>query len=325
MQHKPPEQDRPVRAVEPGVYVMNATSSSGLWSSAQHWRDAQSDLAPALASAASVFGALDERLRGRPPGDRLRLALHEAIALSKIMGDRVPEDRLVLWYSQQGADAVPSGSAVPRAGWVTSRLAQGRFAEDPEVVAEFLGRSDPSVEIWLDALRSATRLHPIVKAAWGFVMWREAGRVSESPETRLVEAAVMAARIGAGSGRGGALFLPLATGGGPVRHMNAPQTETLAQWIAAVEAGSLAALGLLDRLTAWQAQAEAALGEMSGRTPARLIAVLTARPVVSAPMAEAESGASRAAVQRNLDRLTAAGLIREITGQGRYRLWTAAV
>lgn len=40
-------------------------------------------------------------------------------------------------------------------------------------------------------------------------------------------------------------------------------------------------------------------------------------------MAEAETGASRAAVQRNLDLLVQRGLIREITGQGRYRVWAA--
>ena len=55
----------------------------------------------------------------------------------------------------------------------------------------------------------------------------------------------------------------------------------------------------------------------------RLIATLADWPLVSAPMAETETGASRAATQRNLDRLTGAGLIREVTGQGRYRLWTA--
>jgi hypothetical protein len=303
---------------------MNATILPGAWKAAHHWREAQADLAPALASAASVFGALDERLRGRPEGDRLRLALQEALALSRHIGERVAEDRLILWYCQQGAEKTPGGSAVPRAGWMISRLVDQRFPDDAEGVAEFLGRHDPVAPDWLDALRGGTRLHPIVKSAWGYAMWRDAARLSESPDTRLVEAAVMAARIGAGSGRGGALFLPLATGGGPGRHLNGALTETLAQWIAAVEAGSLAALCLLDRLMTWQAQAEAVLEEMSGRTPARLIAVLTARPVVSAPMAEAESGASRAAVQRNLDRLTAAGLIREITGQGRYRLWTAA-
>jgi Fe2+ or Zn2+ uptake regulation protein len=38
-------------------------------------------------------------------------------------------------------------------------------------------------------------------------------------------------------------------------------------------------------------------------------------------MAEAFTGASRAAVQRNLAWMEARGLIREVTGQGRYRMW----
>jgi Fe2+ or Zn2+ uptake regulation protein len=40
-------------------------------------------------------------------------------------------------------------------------------------------------------------------------------------------------------------------------------------------------------------------------------------------MAEALTGASRAAVQRNLAWMEARGLIREVTGQGRYRMWRA--
>jgi Fe2+ or Zn2+ uptake regulation protein len=42
-------------------------------------------------------------------------------------------------------------------------------------------------------------------------------------------------------------------------------------------------------------------------------------------MAEAQTGASRATVQRNLDLMRHKGLIREITGQGRYRVWTAKI
>jgi hypothetical protein len=48
-------------------------------------------------------------------------------------------------------------------------------------------------------------------------------------------------------------------------------------------------------------------------------------PLVSAPMAEAQIDASRAAIQRNLNRTTDAAIIREVTGQGRYRFWAAAV
>jgi hypothetical protein len=44
-----------------------------------------------------------------------------------------------------------------------------------------------------------------------------------------------------------------------------------------------------------------------------------------APMAEGLTGSSRAAVQRNLAWMEARGLIREVTGQGRYRMWRALI
>lgn len=50
-------------------------------------------------------------------------------------------------------------------------------------------------------------------------------------------------------------------------------------------------------------------------------AVLTKWPLVSAPMAEALTNASRAAVQRTLSWMETNGLIREMTGQGRFRIW----
>jgi len=40
-------------------------------------------------------------------------------------------------------------------------------------------------------------------------------------------------------------------------------------------------------------------------------------------MAEVLTGASRAAVQRNLGWMETHGLINEMTGQGRYRMWRA--
>ncbi len=63
------------------------------------------------------------------------------------------------------------------------------------------------------------------------------------------------------------------------------------------------------------------MAQLSGRTPVALRKVLTEWPLTSAPMAEALTGASRAAVQRNLIRLEERGLIREMTGQGRFRMW----
>ena len=54
-------------------------------------------------------------------------------------------------------------------------------------------------------------------------------------------------------------------------------------------------------------------------------AALTEWPLLSAPMAETLIGVSRAAVQRNLAWMEARGLICEVTGQGRFRIWRAAV
>ena len=80
----------------------------------------------------------------------------------------------------------------------------------------------------------------------------------------------------------------------------------------------------LDDIEAWSARAEAEMSPLSGRTPPALSAVLTEWPLVSAPMAEALIDASRAAVQRNLAWMEARGLIHEMTGQGRYRMWRVA-
>lgn len=47
--------------------------------------------------------------------------------------------------------------------------------------------------------------------------------------------------------------------------------------------------------------------------------------MLGAAQAEAETGASRAAVLRKLDALETRGLVHEITGQGRFRVWAAKV
>ncbi len=90
-----------------------------------------------------------------------------------------------------------------------------------------------------------------------------------------------------------------------------------------METASLTAMRHLDDIEAWSARAEIEMSPLSGKTPRALRAVLTEWPLVSAPMAETMTGASRAAVQRNLAWMEARGLIREMTGQGRYRMWRA--
>ena len=81
----------------------------------------------------------------------------------------------------------------------------------------------------------------------------------------------------------------------------------------------------LDRLEDWRVRAVATTADLSGKTPQALISALIATPVLSAQAAEAHTGSSRAAVQRNLSLFTKRGLVREITGQERYRFWGVLV
>ena len=80
----------------------------------------------------------------------------------------------------------------------------------------------------------------------------------------------------------------------------------------------------LDDVESWAARAAGAMTRLSGKTPPALRAALIEWPLLSAPMAEAMTGSSRAAVQRNLNWMEERGLIREVTGQGRYRMWRIA-
>jgi len=280
------------------------------------WAAAQAGAALGLARLAADLGALGERLHGAGPGGRARLALAEAAALSWWAGDRVAEDRLTLWEAARLAGAQADGPALQRAGWAFRRLAGG---PDPRAAGPgaFLGR--PGAAGAAEALDPPPGLHPVVAGLRAFAHLRAADP-GQGP-AGAIEAAVLAARLAGGPGL--APFLPLAAGGAAALRAGGPAPGRLAEWIAGAAAATRAALRLLEAVAAWQSRAQAGLGGLSGRTPPRLVALLAAWPMVSAPMAEARTGASRAAVQRNLARLEERGLIREITGQGRYRLWTA--
>ncbi len=135
-----------------------------------------------------------------------------------------------------------------------------------------------------------------------------------------MEAAVTAGRIAATEGRG-AVFAPLAMGGAGGLRAGGSPADRLVRWLDGIEAACFTAMRHLDDIEAWAARAEKEMSVLSGKTPPVLRAVLTEWPLVSAPMAEALTGASRAAIQRNLAWMESRGLIREVTGQGRFRMW----
>lgn len=113
-------------------------------------------------------------------------------------------------------------------------------------------------------------------------------------------------------------------GAGGLRASGLP-AERLVRWLDGMENAILTATRHLDDIEAWSARAEVVMGPLSGRTPRALRVVLNEWPLLSARMAETLTGASRAAVQRNLAWMETRGLIREVTGQGRYRMWRGVV
>ncbi len=295
------------------------------------WYAGQSELSNELADVAVTFGALDERLRAGPKGWGHRLALMEVSDLGWWTGDRISADRLALWTGLRLGSTGDDIQALFRAGWAVRRLTTGADPSEggwESGLTAFLDRMGQGVEEvpeavadLADVMRNTDSLHPITQAAVGFHAWRSLAQ-GIGQDT---EAAIIAARLAAKMGRGGALFLPLALSGpGALRGTGEPR-EKLEAWLSGAGQAVLAALLHLDRVSAWEQRARDATQDLSGRTPPLLLDALTAWPMISAPLAEELTQASRAAVQRNLDRFTRRGLIREVTGQGRYRVWTAAL
>ena len=294
------------------------------------WRKAEAGHAARLARVAGRVGALDDRLKRGPEGWRHRLALIEAADLSWFAGDRIGPDRIAIWISMRLSGVQEDPAALARVGWAVRRLTGG---PGPEVdLSAFLDRRDPENMVddaepfadraggWLDLMAQAADLHPITRACAGFHLWSLAGLGQRGDR---MEAAVTAARIAATEGKG-AVFAPLAMGGAGGLRAGGPPADCLARWLEGMETACLTAMRHLDDVEAWSARAEAEMTPLSGKTPRALRAVLTEWPLVSAPMGEVLTNASRAAVQRNLAWMEARGLIREVTGQGRFKIWVAA-
>ncbi|NEX48479.1 helix-turn-helix domain-containing protein [Pseudotabrizicola algicola] len=295
------------------------------------WRKAEAGHAARLARVAGRVGALDDRLKRGPEGWRHRLALIEAADLSWFAGDRIGPDRLALWISMRLSGAHDDTAALARVGWAVRRLTGG---PGPVVdLAAFLDRRDPENMAdeaepfadraggWLDLIAQVADLHPITRACMGYHLWSLAGLGQQGDR---MEAAVTAARIAASEGKG-AVFSPLAMGGAGGLRAGGSPADRLARWLDGMETACLTAVRHLDDIEAWSARAKTEMIPLSGRTPPALCAVLTEWPLVSAPMAETMTGISRAAVQRNLAWMETHGLIREVTGQGRYRMWRPTI
>jgi hypothetical protein len=309
--------------------ALSMTKATPPWPSladAAGWRAAEAALAADLADLTFELGRLAERVAAAGQGAAQRLALAEAASLSWWSGDRVGSDRLALWLSYRIGAAEEGGEGLIRTAWAARRLMApaGLGRRLAEALAASLGeggRADPG--LLADVAAEMTVLEGASAVTRGCALYHLWRSLDERPDhLRGLEAAVLGARL---AGQGGLPFLPLTLTGFSALAASGTPEERLAGWITGAHRAVLSALMLLERLAAWRVRAEAETADLQGRTPAKLIAALAVHPMLAAPQAEAETGASRAAVQRNLDTLVARGLVREVTGQGRFRVWAAGV
>ncbi|WP_029375146.1 hypothetical protein [Oceanicola sp. S124] len=295
------------------------------------WVEAERDHAARLARVAGRLGALDDRLWRGPAGWRHRLALIEAADLSWFAGDRVGPDRLALWLAMRLSGVQMDQAALIRVGWAFRRLSGGpgpradlpAFLDrrDPDRIAPDAERFEDRSASWLAMIQAGADLHPITCACMGYHLWAMAGL--GEPGGGQIDAAVTAARVATGEACG-MVFAPLAMGGAGGMRVAGTPSERLGRWLDGMTSAIMTATRHLDEVETWEHRAIDQMARLSGRTPAALRRVLTEWPLISAPMAEALTGASRAAVQRNLLWMQDRGLIHEVTGQGRYRMWRIA-
>lgn len=345
----------PLRLIDPDVSPVDPVPPSGR-TRPDGWLEAEAALARPLAEAAQAFARLDERLRAWDPAHARagveRLALVQAAALAWAEGAGVEVERLTLWGALRIGRGPEEDEGMARAAWAARRLARGRWTlASPAALARFEGRTprdagdgerqgvfaasrpaswpaferargdawSAAAEGWAAEVRSVRAAHRFTQACVAERAWRLSGL---SAVTAVVEPAVAAMRIAGRAGRGGAPFAPLA-------HRRAPggdqPVDRLRAFYVDVAAGCADALTTLERAQRWRARAGAAVAGLSGHTPRLLVALLASHVALSAQDAAQAGGVSVSAAQRNLAILADRGVAREITGQGRFRMWAASL
>lgn len=303
------------------------------------WLAAQSALAVDLAHAALSVGRLEARLslmddKARAGATR-RLALIEIEEMLRAQG--TPLSREEIGLDAMAARAGTDLGAMAQARWALRRL-EGQ--SDPSRLRDFLAlhraedRADPAwserpvgtafdaaAGDFLDAMEQLSRLHPLARAPAARMLWRLADL---SPEGAVIEAAVWAARDMARA-TPGLTFLPLGRHGRAIWADGGPPERRLLRHLAAVTQGAGDASRMMDRIADWAEAARQAAAVIKGQNPARIIAALAAHPVLHTVQVEELAGISRDTAERLLSRMRRMGLVREITGARRFRLWAAAM
>lgn len=303
------------------------------------WLAAQSACAVSLAAAALAVGRLDALIAGMERvarnGAIRRIAMIEVEAMLWAQGTPVRREEVGRDVMEARADT--DLTAMHLARWALRRLEGRGQLDDPR---GFLGLRKSDVAILAEpmALRPAgeefdeasdefarkleqfSGLHPLARAPVSRILWRIA---ELSPIDDLTEAAVWTGRSMAACCEA-LSFVPLGRHGRRIWNDHGTPADRLARHLQAVTDGATDARAELLRVQAWAEEAKQRTARIKGSNPARVIAALAAQPLMTTAMVEQHAGISRDTAERLLGRFHAMGLVRELTGTRRFRLWTAA-
>lgn len=294
---------------------------------------------------------------------RERLALEDISALLWAEGVRLRPETLALADAGRLGRTEDEDWVIARAQWAQRRLAgQGEVPRNARAVPAFLGRTSRTDDVlpggvlqndvlpgdpgwgdlpealippgpddrlaasWCAAMAALADAHPLTRSAAAFHLWR--GQGLSAPEMWL-EPGVIAARVAASGTRGGLASVPLLAGSDrALVQPGGDAAEKLGRWLAGLARAAGQAQMALDRIEAWHAaargRAERFKGGLKGKGAPALIDLLSARPIASARDVATALEISRVQARTLLNRFEALGLVRELTGQGRFRYWTAA-
>lgn len=299
------------------------------------WRKAQGACAVELARAAMAVGRLDALVATMGQGAIARLALSETTELLWTSGMPVPADELArdLAEARAGTDLL----ALQQGRWAVRRLAgQGDTAElrsflglhrvqpedePPDALGSRLQGEDFDAEArgFQETMAGMQDLHPIARGAFARAAW---ALTDLSRDDDLLEGAVWSARIMAADCL--ALpFVPLGRAGRRILRRGGPPEDRLRDHCAAVTEAATAARQDLVRLQGWAERAAQMTAAIKGDNPGKIIAALMKHPQALTATIETAAGISRDTAERLLARMQAMGLVREITGTRRFRIWSA--
>jgi hypothetical protein len=317
------------------------------------WFAAERNYLTELSEITFHLGMLSQKLKTLGQGALDRLVRMEAVELSWAAGERLPFDKLHFYLSLRKLSTSPEQLAIlQNVTWAYRAYHKGcdPMEDDIRILLErqevthpadrHLSQSSLSPNSaspsgltstilssqmftdrfgeWFEAMSQTRHLHPVTRSALAFFMWQA---IEVTGRSSLYEGAVVAQKLGRYSERNFLGFLPLASAGHPVFQRVGTIEERLARWIKGATNASLRCLLEIERVEDWYERASPVVESKRGTNLALTRQLFVDYPMISSELMTERLGVSHATAMRLIESFTTAGLVKEVTGNSRFRLW----